>query len=59
MLQTGISQLSKIEDLDYFRNSLSLELTEEEANQKFTKLIDESLFSIMSLVNNSFHNLVN
>ena len=59
MLQTGIPQLTKIEDLDYIRDSLSLDLTDEEASEKFKKLIDESINTKMSVINNSFHSLVN
>eukprot|EP00003_Mantamonas_plastica_P025114 TRINITY_DN484_c0_g1_i2.p1 TRINITY_DN484_c0_g1~~TRINITY_DN484_c0_g1_i2.p1 ORF type:complete len:1321 (+),score=469.87 TRINITY_DN484_c0_g1_i2:3-3965(+) len=43
MLSTGIPELQSVEDLDYLHEVFALELTDEEATDRFTQLIDESL----------------
>lgn len=57
MIGIGIPELTKPEDMEYMKNMLFLNLTDEEAGQKFLELIDTSLNSTKTLLNNIFHNL--
>ena len=43
LLKTGIPELTEPEDIDYVRNALALDLTEEAAERHFEGLIDECL----------------
>lgn len=55
MLSTGIPELRSASDLLYIRDSLSQELTDEEAKEKFTQLIDQSLNCKTTQLNGFFH----
>ncbi len=58
LLKTGIPELTEPEDIDYVRNALALDLTEEAAERHFEGLIDECLEkSWATQVNFWFHNL--
>lgn len=46
MLSTGIPELQSEDDIQYLRQALVLDLTDEEAGKHFTKLIGESLYSM-------------
>jgi len=55
MLTTGIPQLSTTEDLEYLRESFALQKTDEEAEKIFIRLIDESLNTKTTQINNAIH----
>ncbi|EFA86096.1 phosphatidylinositol-4,5-diphosphate 3-kinase [Heterostelium album PN500] len=55
MVSTGIPELQSMEDLNYLRESFSLELTDEKAREKFTALIYESLTTKTTQLNNAIH----
>lgn len=57
MIGTGIPELQKLSDMDYMKNMLNLDLSDEEAAKKFIKLIKVSLESTKTLLNNLFHNI--
>jgi len=57
MLSTGIPELRKPEDINWLRNSFCLDMTEEEAEKEFTKLIQQSLNTKRTQLNNLIHNL--
>eukprot|EP01114_Cavostelium_apophysatum_P004665 TRINITY_DN1499_c0_g1_i3.p1 TRINITY_DN1499_c0_g1~~TRINITY_DN1499_c0_g1_i3.p1 ORF type:complete len:1359 (-),score=404.78 TRINITY_DN1499_c0_g1_i3:3-4079(-) len=59
MLGTGIPELSREEDLNYLRLAFSLDMTEEEASKKFTRLISESLNTKAIQFNFAIHLLAN
>jgi hypothetical protein len=50
-------ELLQRQDIEYLREMLSLELTEEQANEKFIKEIKNSLNSFSRRVDNWLHNL--
>eukprot|EP01104_Vermistella_antarctica_P019415 TRINITY_DN758_c2_g3_i1.p1 TRINITY_DN758_c2_g3~~TRINITY_DN758_c2_g3_i1.p1 ORF type:complete len:2061 (-),score=458.91 TRINITY_DN758_c2_g3_i1:628-6810(-) len=55
MLSTGIPQLTNMEDLQYLQKSFSLELSDPDAESKFSKLILESLDTRTTQINNAIH----
>eukprot|EP01132_Coremiostelium_polycephalum_P002582 gene2582-3199_t len=55
MVSTGIPELQSMEDLNYLRESFSLELTDEKAREKFQALIYESLATKTTQFNNAIH----
>jgi len=55
MLSTGISQLSKLEDLHHLRKVFMEGATEEEASKYFTDLIQQSLNTKITQLNNLCH----
>lgn len=46
MLSTGIPELQSETDIEYLRQALQMELSDEEAGKHFKKLISESLDSM-------------
>lgn len=59
MLSTGIPELRSEEDLNYLREAFSLDMSNEEAEKKFTKLIFESLNTKATQLNFAIHLLAN
>jgi phosphatidylinositol-4,5-bisphosphate 3-kinase len=57
MIGTGIPELQKPEDMEYMKNMLHLELSDEAAEQKFLELINISLKSTKTFLNNILHNI--
>ena len=55
MLSTGIPELQKVEDIKWLRDCLTLDLTEEQAAEHFTKLISVALACRTTQVNNAVH----
>lgn len=55
MLSTGIPELRSAADLLYLRDSLSQDLTDDEAKDKFLQLIDQSLKCKTTQLNGFFH----
>ncbi|KYQ96905.1 phosphatidylinositol-4 [Tieghemostelium lacteum] len=55
MVSTGIPELQSMEDLNYLKESFSLELSDEKAREKFTALIHESLTTKTTQFNNAIH----
>ena len=55
MLSTGIPELQKKEDIMYLQKALNLGKSNEDANGIFLKLINESLDSLATKLNNMFH----
>ncbi|OHT13175.1 Phosphatidylinositol 3- and 4-kinase family protein [Tritrichomonas foetus] len=56
MTGTGIPELQKPEDINYLKNHLFLDLTDEEATQKFHELTIQSLNSWKTLLKAKVHN---
>lgn len=59
MLSTGIPELTEEQDLDYLREAFSLNLSNEEAAKKFSRLIDDSLNTKATQLNFAIHVLAN
>lgn len=57
MLGTGIPELRKPEDIQYLKDKLFLDKTDQEAAEEFSKLTKFSLDSTKTKLNNFFHNL--
>lgn len=55
MLQTGIPELKSEDDIAYLTDAFSLELSDEEASQKFTSLISKSLETTATQLNFAIH----
>lgn len=55
MLSTGIPELTKPSDIDYLRNTLCLDLEDEEASASFVKQISSSLGCKTTIINNMIH----
>jgi hypothetical protein len=55
MLRTGLPQLNSSEDLAYLRRAFSTNLSTQQADATFKKLIDESLQSKSTQINFTFH----
>jgi len=55
MLSTGIPELQTAKDIEYLRSAFSYHLTEEQATEKFTKLIYGSLGTKTTQWNNYIH----
>jgi len=58
MLATGIPELESESDINYLRKTFEVDLTDEEAAEKFTQLIYKSLDTKATQVNDYIHNLV-
>ncbi|KAF2075085.1 hypothetical protein CYY_003605 [Polysphondylium violaceum] len=59
MISTGMPELSQAQDIYYLRDALALELTNEQASEKFSKMIQESVSSLATDVNFAIHILAN
>ncbi|MDP2438808.1 MAG: hypothetical protein Q8P67_23940 [archaeon] len=59
MIATGMPQLSTVDDLEYLRQTLRLDLTDEEAGREFKKLIKKSTGNTRVRLNNFIHSMVN
>lgn len=57
MVSSGISQLRSLDDLEYLRHALALELTDEEASKRFLQLIQDSINNNITQLNNAVHML--
>jgi len=57
MLSTGIPQLRNVGDIEYLRTAFNLSSTVEEAEAKWQALIDESLKTKTTQINNWIHNI--
>jgi len=57
MLSAGMPELSSEIEIAYLRDKLSMELTDEEASEKFMKEIDAALTTLYRRVDNMFHNM--
>uniref|UniRef100_A0A6B2KYU8 phosphatidylinositol 3-kinase n=1 Tax=Arcella intermedia TaxID=1963864 RepID=A0A6B2KYU8_9EUKA len=57
MLSTGIPQLRSVEDIEYLRAVFNLDCNEEAAEEKWKMLIDESLRTKTTQINNFIHNI--
>ncbi|OHS93043.1 Phosphatidylinositol 3- and 4-kinase family protein [Tritrichomonas foetus] len=57
MLGTGIPELQKPSDINYLKDKLFLDSSDEEATNKFAVLIKKSLDSTRTTLNNLFHNI--
>jgi len=55
MLSTGIPELRTEDDIRYMQNQFSLDLTDEQAADKFRELIKISLNTTRTQFNNMFH----
>jgi len=55
MLSTGIPELTRKEDIDYLRDAFSLDLDDTQAAKKFRDLIEESLATKTTQINNAIH----
>eukprot|EP01117_Protostelium_nocturnum_P006783 TRINITY_DN2436_c0_g1_i2.p1 TRINITY_DN2436_c0_g1~~TRINITY_DN2436_c0_g1_i2.p1 ORF type:complete len:1251 (+),score=411.48 TRINITY_DN2436_c0_g1_i2:224-3976(+) len=55
MLSTGIPELTSVDDIEYLRDAFSLGATEEQAKEKFTNLIFDSLDTKTTRLNNAIH----
>eukprot|EP01133_Synstelium_polycarpum_P010564 gene10564-12289_t len=55
MVSTGIPELQSMDDLNYLRESFSLELNDDKAREKFIALIHESLTTKTTQLNNAIH----
>jgi len=58
MLSTGIPELRSDSDIEYLRKAFTLDLTNSQAAEHFTKLIEESLTTKTTQLNNAIHILV-
>ena len=57
MISAGMPELQSVQNVDYVRTQLNLTLTENEAEETFSKLIDKSLSDTYRRVDNAIHNL--
>jgi len=55
MLSTGIPELTCADDIIYLRDAFSLDMTDEQAAEKFKNLIYESLATMTTQFNNAIH----
>lgn len=55
MLSTGIPELQDVEDISYLRDAFALDLSADQAREKFKALIYESLDTKTTLFNNAIH----
>lgn len=53
----GMPELSDESDIEYLKMRLSLDLSEQEATNKFKREIDDSLNSTSRKIDNVFHNM--
>lgn len=54
---TGMPELSDESDIEYLKMRLSLDLSEQEATNKFKREIYDSLNTTMRKIDNFFHNI--
>ena len=59
MVSSGIPQLQSFENIEYLKNALMIEKSDEDASEAFKGLIDESLSSVATKLNFAFHILAN
>jgi hypothetical protein len=59
MVSTRIHELSSIKNLDYIKNILILDKSDEKVSEFFASLIQKSLESTKILLNNIFYNVDN
>jgi hypothetical protein len=52
---TGIPELRELEDIEYLRQMLSLEMSDEQAAKKFEALVGECMKSKATRLNNVIH----
>jgi hypothetical protein len=57
MMSSGMPELQTVEDLYYLKDTLDLDLTPQQAGDKFTSLLDASTKALSTRVNWFFHNL--
>lgn len=57
MLSAGMPELSSLNDIEYLSNQLSLNLSEQEANNKFRKEIQDCLKSSWRKIDNLLHSM--
>ena len=55
MLSTGIPELQSASDIDYLRNTLCLDLGDDEAAVSFSKQLSSSLGCRTTIINNMIH----
>jgi hypothetical protein len=55
MLSTGIPELQTEKDIEYLRQAMALELSDEEAGKLFSDLIYQSLQSMATQINFAIH----
>jgi len=55
MLSTGIPQLRSVSDIKYLRTAFNLEVSQEEAEERWKMLIEESLRTKTTQINNWIH----
>lgn len=55
MLCTGIPELASHEDIEYLRNAFALGMTDAEASAYFAKLINVSLNTKTTVLNDAIH----
>ena len=55
MLSTGIPELQTVNDIAYLQNAFSFEMDNLEAEEKFKKLINESLNTKSQTINDFIH----
>lgn len=58
MLSTGIPELQSADDIEFLRDHLMLDSTDEQAKERFTGLIYESLTTKTTQVTNAIHILL-
>ena len=59
MMNTGIPELSKVEDIEYLKRTLQPHLKEEDARRHFNKQWNIALKNAWKVaVNNTFHNMM-
>eukprot|EP00826_Nyctotherus_ovalis_P064022 TRINITY_DN9387_c0_g1_i2.p1 TRINITY_DN9387_c0_g1~~TRINITY_DN9387_c0_g1_i2.p1 ORF type:complete len:464 (-),score=140.79 TRINITY_DN9387_c0_g1_i2:1947-3218(-) len=57
MLSAGIPELTSETDIAFLRDRLSMEITDEEASEKFIREIDAALDTFYRRIDNMFHNI--
>jgi phosphatidylinositol-4,5-bisphosphate 3-kinase len=57
MLSTGIPELTKEEDINYLREKLYLDVSEEKASEAFIALIEQARSTTMTQINDWIHML--
>ncbi len=55
LLSTGITELKSEADIHYVRDAFALDMSEEEAMNKFKKLIYKALGTTATQINNALH----
>lgn len=57
MLSAGIPELTSEQDIEFLRNRLSMNQTDDEASEKFKQEIDVALDTFYRRIDNMFHNI--